>query len=1292
MKKVLLSLAAVGLAASVNAQVLNFGFEADQLTANPVDTANWTNYLETSSYDLESADANNGERALAVSTTGTCGTWERVVAIKNVNLEENKSYRIRFAGKGNNTVNVGLLQGDFFHDKALVNGAGSEQVSNIAMLGNSYETYSYVIWSPTKEQMQAAYTGTSGLWDGYFLRLAFNTEGSFAIDDIVIEESTVKDVVCNESVIRVDFGYNWNGLTLAANGAVVLPSDCVTVTVDGEEQDIESVEIKSDGNFYIFLEDGEIDEESEVLVSFTNPGDLKYTSAACPDGFNNPASAVCNFTAEKGRYTEESFNVESCVWEPAKLVTSNPEDESFELSEKLEQVTLTFNKKVMYEHEINGKPTAVLTGGSVNETLELVAFTDPTETITFKRPAGAADLAKGLYTVTIDNVSNEKGRANDQKYSISFEVGKVAVAEVVTSDYNYIAVNGTNGGQDPDWDLMIGGANWMGGDVKANDGSACRIMVKKNSLGQDVAAYYLCDRAGYTYLVYGLRDSATLHLPKGNIDFGIEVAGWEAATRNVDVRLETRDSVLVAEWSGTTDVQFTDGFDKGTRISTKFTLEKEGDFILKVREPDGGFTACQVIGIDIKTYEISEGETSDSQVLLDEKWSTTPDNAAPVGGSGWRIYAGGTAKVPGKDYNYSGARIFALGYKNMSKGFYGGMSGAESTDYIIYGEGGTYEEAVDDTTSVTKNEPTLHFNGGKVQISYYCSNWKTDAQNQTLVIADKNTGEVAYRRTDVVTPNPSGNRNANIEAQKVQFTNYFEAGDYTIKFFTDGEGFVGTIKLETVGSLAVQYKNLLNDALTVAKEELDAANLNENYAGTTRTALAKAISDYTNPDFHTVKEYNAAIAHLEQLVKAMSTRRSDINSYASSLEALQTTVATIDSVKPKYQALEAYAQAVELISTYAEVEAKDLEDEPLNAAVAGFKTANTRINNMMNDIIPNLYAKQIGNLLATIAAVTDSVNVVDNEDALIVIANGNNAISDDQAVAAALEKVTTAYIYKKIAAGYNFEEVDPEYEVSTPDSLDITGYVANNMFYTVGTQKTYSGSAADASYPGWNITEGTVSAIWWWTPNVEVTDDKPAINSSIKNIGSNAFKVKQDLNNLPAGVYTMTMKTADCSNIKNVSTTYEKKDTTLAWSNSFVYAAVAGQDSVKVEANYGEGQVWRNVATTYMMGIPAVTESGAYSLSMTIGADMNCYGDAAQVDDVNLYMTGKLEGFDYAAAAAAILDEVANGIEVVEREDAPVQVTYYNLNGQQSEAKQGINIKIERYADGYIIIKKVIVK
>ena len=86
-----------------------------------------------------------------------------------------------------------------------------------------------------------------------------------------------------------------------------------------------------------------------------------------------------------------------------------------------------------------------------------------------------------------------------------------------------------------------------------------------------------------------------------------------------------------------------------------------------------------------------------------------------------------------------------------------------------------------------------------------------------------------------------------------------------------------------------------------------------------------------------------------------------------------------------------------------------------------------------------------------------------------------------------------------------------------------------------------------------------------------------------------------------------------------------------------------------------------------------------------------CFG---KVDNATLKIVGKASGFDYAAAAKVLNEEVAAGIENAEvaPEGNPVSEVYYDLNGRQTTSPKGVAIMVQKWANGYTRISKVVVK
>ena len=1279
MKKVLLSLAALTTALAGQAQVLDYGFETSQSAT--IDTTNWGAYPE-SSYNLQGAGALTGEYALGVTTTGTANRWERVIAFKNLQMEANKSYRVSLWAKGTGVINVALMQGDWNQDMPLVAGNGDSYTQQVydATIADAaaYKRVSFVFWHPSEEvqnQFYADFHTDTEKAAGEFLRLAFTGEGQYSVDDILVEEASVQNITCNGTAICIDFGYATNGASLAAaaGGTAVLDNSCAKVTLNGEDAAIESVEIKSDGKLYIFLdsENYYIEDGSKVAVSFTNPGNLLYSGTVAPECWDNPNCAVYSFTDEAA-YFDEELMATSVAYEEAELVSSDPADESFELDYDISEFSFTFNKLVWANDPENGKPEAVLTGNGINENLEVVAFEGCQYTLTFKRPEGAAALTKGTYSISVNNVANEKSVATTTPAVISFEVGKVTVSETTYTELLSVTFpEATDGNIPTGWRIF------NEGELRLADGttyySGPRTFSWSNSTVSKAFMFRTTSEEGVGYCTYGEEDTCRLTIPAGPVELRAIIGGWDNGGFNVIVSIiDLDDSAVVAS-----EKYLIANIVGNTRENQVFQVEKirftsdGGNYMYKVEVEQGGSGYRQAVcgGLQIYSYVETEGEKSEAEVIFADDFSTYTNNYSPAEGSGWIAYYGGAARAAGADFDFTGDRCkTGLGAKNLSCGYYengayGGNGSSTPTNYLIYGE--------DETVGA------LHLNNQKYQFSYYGVVWKESPRLLYFQMINAD-GEVAYQRVDTLTSNMEGSWTANVNADKVQFTYAPAAGDYKLKFWVDNEAIFGNIKIVAPGSLAVQYKNLLKDALATAKEELETAQADEAFAGATEDALAKAISDYTEPDFHTVAEYNNAIAELEQLTKAMQTRRGNVTTYASALQNLSDQVASCADTK--YTGLDAYESGVALLNAYAEISSSALADDELSSAVSDINTTYSLLKNMMETGV-TLLTQQLADLAALVATY-DTAMVADE----VVLAAGN-ALTDDQELAGYLKFYAAAGLYDFIANGYNFQIHDEEYNLDIADSIDVTCFLQNASFYN--TSVTYD--AAPENFPGWNITlnAGTMKSGWdkGWDAYAG-SETNPVANGSIKNTwGSVDIDVNQSTI-VPVGSFTYTLGACDRSNI--------------SWTNSAnVYAD--GVDSTKTVAYYETSEKTDTVlvnlstmgqyyseSTTTMTGISVPAEENLGNLK--VGGRLITESAYGFIDNARLYMTGRNSSFDYAAAAKAMKEAAVAGIQQATRNEAPAAVSYFNLAGQRVNTAEGVCIKIERYADGFVTVKKVIVK
>ena len=1319
MKKVLLSLAAVGVAMSANAQLLNYGFETEDILPGELVTENWTNFAN-SQFDLHQAESGvDGTNSLWVSTDVTCNPWERVVAFTNTGIKENTSYRISLWVKGKGNFNVALLKGCFNHDQALQAGHNDTFIDQTKTFTaedeSNYVRYSYVVWSPSRDIMKAKKSdfAEDEYWNQDFLRLAFTGIGTFNVDDVKIEESAVSGITYNNvgenGVIKVKFGYDTNAATLAekAGGTKEFDKSVVTVKVDDEEIEVLSVEIKNTGDFYIFTAD-EI-EGDVVTVSFKNPGELTYSSNVAPECWTKPYAAVYDFTDEVA-LLDENLDAYPMIWEPANLVTSNPSDDAFEIENGINTFTFTFNKAVAYTDDNVGTPIAKLTGKDFSEDLVLEAFEGFQETLTFKR-SGTTPLANGEYVITVNNVANEKGRAIDAPVAITFEVGEVVVGYTEYTEIESVTggvfSEGIEGNYPSGWTLT--GYAYEGDADSTNaiiteDVKLERIRTAEGgfggSRGRDLTsstvpgAIYMRNLnwshkdEGNPVLYYGNMEGYPFTLSGDSVCIRFYVHGWENGACTFRATLYA-DAINGQEVVASLDMASTGSSNSlSNREFDQYEMfvhpNGEHQYFLRV-ELVSKNSAGLFGGFKVFNYVKHEGDNS-KDIEFVKSFDDTDDNKAPKAGSGWRIYANGNMKTPGGDYNYNGSRIFNLGYKSMKKGFYCGMGGNASTDYIIYGEGVTYDDGNEET--VDPEEPILHLPAAKLQVSFYRINWKTNAQTHTLQIIDKNTGDIVLERKEktenvldedgqvVISVNPSGQRNAggNVDALKTEFSWFVPyEGDFLAKMFIDGEGFVSPLSIKKIGSKAIMYKKALKTALTEAEDELALAMSDDQFVGETRDNLAAQIKFLKEAKLHTPQEYNEGMDELASLVRAMAARRNNITNYPTKLASLKEIVD--NNAENKYAALDAYKDGVNIFETYNAINPVSLNDKDLAKAVTTLDNQIQLLNNMINTCV-GLLTQQLADLSAKIIALDD--NLVDNEAVLAV----NVAIADDQKLVKGLKLLYTGTLYKQIAAGKDFfQTYNEDIEEYLPDSLELNCMIQNRGFYSTA-KKNAAGEyvATTEDFPGWNIVvnENRILSDWGWNGAFQLNDVFPYADAALcTGYGTSKVNVSQLVSDIPVGIYTIGIQVGDGT---------KKTEDSLSTAYMIVADTIA---SLKVANDEGG----RNALTYAFYNVTPDVDAEAKTASYTVGATLMSRGDFSKCDNATLVMTGKLEGFDYAAAADVVLEAAKNGLDkVVERTDAPVAVSYFNMAGQEVAAPQGASLKIERYSDGYTVVKKVLVK
>lgn len=1214
-------------------------------------------------------------------------SWRRAVKFRNLPLEAGKSYRLSFRFKGSNTysngdtdvkarMKVGLMQGVENADISVLGAGDKDQYRFVSYFNpNEYEKYNLMYYFADKANQDAKYDKScSGKEeyneankDKYFATFNVFNPGDYCLDEVELVEANIAGIIYNGDVIRVDLGYATNAKTLAGTkGYYLLPNDCVTVTVGGSEVVVESVEARSDGYLYIFL-DKEAG-EGEVEVSFRNPaeGGLQYAEGEAITG------NVLDFI-EKAEY-DENFNaggdISSWLYGEAQCVATSPLDGSFGL-EGISEVTFTFDKEVCSgkNNEVNHGPVATLSDGTALKLKE--GTPEFTKTLTFVSENG--NFTKGSYAVTLSDVVTSEG-TKSQNAMLTFEVGKVQVSETILTlieGGDYKTQLEADGGIPTDWTLTL---QKEGEDPQEHTGgSGARGFLYTNSNVQ--SAFYLRDWDGKAVA------KRKFNLPAGEVEIRTFTAGWNTTGSFKFSILDANGEEVKSEV---------------VSVSTQLEKNKQGDFQkngIRVNTAGGEYTFTAELaggsnellfgGFELYNVTVTEGDKDQSEVIANGDFASAGNDKAPAHGTGWKVYRGdGRMRDPGANCGWGsgewsgdgGPRVKTMGNKGMN----GAAIYLGNNDYATYGE---YLLQTDHNGKVEGDleEKTLDLKNAKYQMTYNIIAWKATASPCSIQLdiynqEDGITGTPVYTRKDEVSVHCNGATDTSSDAKKIQFLwNAPKAGKYILKFTAGGECCVGNVTVESTSSLAVTYATLMNKNLAPAKEELETAKGSDNYAGTTRDALEAMIAEYTNPDFHTVAEYTDAFAKLDAMVKKSAKRRANIDKFPTCLESV---VKGFEDAKgTKYESLEQFPLVEKAYNDYKDVDYVTLDDDALQVAIEVMGVNGSLISNMVKSCVP-LITKQITDLAAAIVALDK-----DMSGHPAVLASGN-AITDDQSLVKQLKTLYAAKLYKKIAGGYVFKVFDEDMAEYVDETIDATFLIQNANFYntTVIPAGKENAVAKTEDFPGWNITveSGQIQSLWstlWGQKGA--TETQPYYDCAVCSPwGTGKYNVEQLVNNIPVANYTASIVVASD----------KVGDDNLPE----CYAVVGGEQKIFAADKDGKYSRDNNTPIEFENVVPTI--DGNFG-SISIGAKMSnaCFG---KVDNATLKMVGKAEGFDYAAAAKVLGDEVAAGIKNAEvaPEGDPVSVVFYDLNGRQISAPNGVAIKVEKWANGYTKISKVVEK
>ncbi len=431
----------------------------------------------------------------------------------------------------------------------------------------------------------------------------------------------------SDDVVQIDFGFETNIPELVKNCGkkrLMFPESIVSVSVDGNQKPIYSVEGFEDGRFYIFLDDI-LNETDEVEVSFTNPNDpsyhLIYTSG--PGGDVNNFTGIATYNID----IQDNDGYPYAYLTPV-IMKADPEDGSFNLPNSLKEIKVVFDKVV---------DCAALDAKLNKEKLNIIPAEGFAEEITLVR-ASDNNLSDGEYTVTLTKVYPEL-RLDDSiygDYNWTINVGKVNLdPNDVPRDIlpDYFATT-PNGGIPEGYLVVFGEENRLAPNTYS---SGSRLFDFAAGGDFTKGLYFRSD-----YVEYGGQPGFALPLEAGKrYDIHFNAAAWKDNGTHMKFEVLNANEEIVYETvvrttpnvNGNTGAAVTGS----TVFDTKFIPEADGNYLLRWRPAtnengdQGGFNEVILANPRVK-YMPNVAGVEETQLLataLENAKKTLADNSAP---------------------------------------------------------------------------------------------------------------------------------------------------------------------------------------------------------------------------------------------------------------------------------------------------------------------------------------------------------------------------------------------------------------------------------------------------------------------------------------------------------------------------------------------------------------------------------------------------------------------------------------------------------------------------------------
>lgn len=558
------------------------------------------------------------------------------------------------------------------------------------------------------------------------------------------------------------------------------------------------------------------------------------------------------------------------------------------------------------------------------------------------------------------------------------------------------------------------------------------------------------------------------------------------------------------------------------------------------------------------------------------------------------------------------------------------------------------------------------------------------------------------------------------------------------------------VELPASVSIGYPYLSSLQKSLGALTSLLEKCEDNaDDYTGSVYDATKAKYNEYK--DFTDTKpsSYNAVIAELNTAIKAQNDRNALVDQMRKDNDAAIDTIALYDDDELiEFQDLAAYIALADLSAEVETLVAKNMTDDSIKGVSKQIKDAIATLDarrKLISDFAAQLaktkalidskkfeseqvYADMVtayeanvdfdvvgtsdADLTAAKKAVADATLAYDSyvsgvesstvrvkalvalaETQGVVFPDANKADIEERVANLVSDDVELAEIYKSaIKIAILNALVDGNIAEGAP--IDMTSFIRNFNLYTAASVKSNDNPAGELEYynyqwgtphdrwhlrvtnnttafPGWKLTANGGNA----HAGSELTDWReakaPVFDAYLGLDWSSAVTISQEVTNLPAGLYEL-----------GVAYTYNEdagaQKVTIASTVDSTYSVTPAtkSDQVAKEAN------------TFADSI-AVADG-----KLTINLSTPNVNSWVRVDNWSLKLKSKIDGFDYAAAAAEEQTNLNALLTFVDAEAEAVAVSYYSIDGIQIDAPKAgaIVIKVTEFANGDRLVEKILVK